>query len=58
MTRNKIALTLAVVAGLICLAKFVHTYIQTKTFDYLILFAGLFIIFFGISRNMPKRNNH
>jgi len=48
MKKNTIALALALVAGILCLSNFTYKWMKFDAIDYTILFAGLFIIAFGI----------
>lgn len=48
MKTNKFAFVLAVIAGLLCIGKFVFKYIRGSEADYPILVAGIFILGIGI----------
>ena len=54
MKKSKLALGLAVIAGLICLANFAYKAIRLDHFDYMILLAGIFIMGFGIASYSKK----
>lgn len=55
MNKNKLFLVLALVAGGLCVGKFMHSYFKSNELDYTILLAGLFIIGFGINSSLTKR---
>lgn len=55
MNKTSLALILSIIAGLLCLAKFIFSYYKHSQLDYTILFAGVFIIAFGISTNSKRK---
>jgi hypothetical protein len=49
MSKHRVAFILALIAGTLCLGKFIYTYYQSTELDYTILLAGIFIVGLGIS---------
>ncbi len=54
MKKNKLAFTLAIIAGIISLSNFIYKLVTLHETDYVILLAGVFIIAFGISSYYMK----
>lgn len=55
MKANGTALILALVAGLLCLAASAIHYYRHGDLDYKMLFAGIFVLAFGISMNYRRK---
>ncbi len=49
MNKHKTAFILAIIAGGLCLANFAYRYFKDRSFDYVILLAGVFILAIGFS---------
>jgi hypothetical protein len=54
MNRNKLALALAIIAGCLCIGNFIYKLINFNSADYMILFAGIFIIGLGVATFFTK----
>lgn len=55
MKAKYITLTLAIIAGLLCLGAFVTRWVKSGIADYTILCAGIFIIALGIAAWFRKK---
>ena len=56
MKKNQLALILAIIAGLICLSNFIYKLMKFGNADFVVLFAGIFIIALGISSHFKKKS--
>ena len=56
MKKDRLAFILVIIAGLICLSNFIYKVIKFGTTDFVILFAGIFILGLGISTYFKKNN--
>ena len=56
MKKNQLAFILAIIAGFICLSNFIYKYIKYGTVDFVILFAGIFILALGFSTYFMKKS--
>ena len=56
MKKDRLAFILVIIAGLICLSNFIYKVIKFGTKDFVILFAGIFILGLGISTYFKKNN--